>query len=206
MSRVVRKDHMITYQGNRYSLPLGSYQPKRWVYIREQEEQLLILDEHRQEIARHRLSHQKGQNIINTHHQRDQQAGLPALTQALVALFTQTALAEAYLAALTKQTDPRYRRDQLSHIQKTLVGQPLPVRDQALAYCTKMAIYSARDLADVVRFLAIEHRNQNPAPAPAPPGPRPTIEQQEALQNQKQAQADKSSLQTYEAIFHQSKP
>ncbi|NJO02304.1 MAG: hypothetical protein HC880_11990, partial [Bacteroidia bacterium] len=41
---------------------------------------------------------------------------------------TQTALAEAYLAALTKQTDPRYRRDQLSHIQKTLVGQPLPVR------------------------------------------------------------------------------
>lgn len=69
ITRTVHKDNIIKYQSNRYSVPLGTYQPHgdNTVYIKVEEEELIIeKTPGGVRLAVHPLSEGKGQLIKNT--------------------------------------------------------------------------------------------------------------------------------------------
>ena len=69
----VRKDNLISYKGNRYSVPVGTYRGKgTQVWLKVEGEELVICREDKSVIARHTISSDKGKTISNSHHRRDQ--------------------------------------------------------------------------------------------------------------------------------------
>src|SRR5690606_3018424 len=78
IARTVRKDNTIWYEGNRYSVPLGTYDgTSKEVGIRVNESTLHIYDLDTGEvIAEHERSLRRGQLIQNANHRRDRQKGI----------------------------------------------------------------------------------------------------------------------------------
>ena len=59
---MVRKDNTVLYKGNRYSVPLGTYQPKATLKVTEQDGRLILSDlDSGKPLAEHKLCEQKGQ-------------------------------------------------------------------------------------------------------------------------------------------------
>ena len=155
ITRTVHKDNIIKFQSNRYSVPLGTYTPhgENTVYIRIEKEQLII-EKHpgATPLAVHRISKEKGRLIKNRNHMRDRTKGIPAYVETVHALFEDKEKSQQFLDEIQRRY-PRYIRDQLQIIQKT-VKQFEPYIGQALDTCAKNTLWSANDLRDVAAHLA----------------------------------------------------
>ncbi len=82
ITRVVRKDNTIVYQGNRYALPLGTYAPDRRVVVKEDEELLIIENpDNDQEIIRYPVCLEKGRLIKSSDCRREKDKGIEAYLQ-----------------------------------------------------------------------------------------------------------------------------
>lgn len=152
ITRTVRKDNTIWYEGNRYSVPLGTYDgTDKQVGIRVMEaSQVIIYDlETGQVLAEHRLGSGSGQLIQNTNHKRDRTKGIDAYVQTVAKAFPNEEAAASYLQKIYKRK-PRYIRDQLQLIHRALEGVEPAVIEKALAYCVKHQLYQATDFADAV--------------------------------------------------------
>jgi len=80
VTRQVRKDNTIWFNGNRYTLPLGSYYPEREVVIKEDQGLLSIFDLNTgEQLAIHRIALEKGKLISNNNHKRDHSAKIAEL-------------------------------------------------------------------------------------------------------------------------------
>jgi len=100
-------------------------------------------------IAEHERSQRRGQLIQNTNHRRDRQKGIAAYIQSVKNQFSDPELASSYLEEIHR-LHPRYTRDQLQLIQKTLDQASKEAVDQALRYCVTNRLYRAVDFADAV--------------------------------------------------------
>jgi len=152
----VRKDNTIVFQGNRYSLPLGTYTgTDTSVEIRvTPDKQLVAFDPATgEELARHPLHAGKGKLIKNTNHARDRSKGIGAYMEHVVARFPEPAQARSYLAVIREQK-PRYIRDQLQWIDRHAKDADPDVLAQALAYCLKHRLYQATDFVDALHYYA----------------------------------------------------
>lgn len=159
----LRKDNLITYGSNRYSVPGGTYKGRGTkVWIKIEESWLIICTEQKEELIRHKISLDKGVTITNTDHKRDKSGKIKELLAQVAALFEDKELAEKYLLQLQK-AKPRYIRDQLLLIKKTIDKKKITGIDQALAFCHSNRIYSARDFKAVLQKL-----NQDQAPEVIP--------------------------------------
>jgi len=68
----VTKDNVIHFKGSSYSVPDGTFQkPKTEVFVRQQNDCLIISNIDHEEIARHEISLLKGQQVRNNNHKRD---------------------------------------------------------------------------------------------------------------------------------------
>ncbi|MEO6000052.1 MAG: IS21 family transposase [Chitinophagaceae bacterium] len=105
--RYVRLDNTISYQGNFYSVPQGTYKKDVMVMIWLKDDELHIHDEHRTFLCRHRIAEIKGTKVINTDHKRDKSKRLKELTAEIAALFINSALAAEYFE-LIRQVKGRY--------------------------------------------------------------------------------------------------
>jgi hypothetical protein len=77
ITRVIRKDNTIVYQGNRYALPLGTYAPDRRVVVKEEEGILIIADpEDELEIIRYPVCLEKGRLIKSSDCRREKDKGI----------------------------------------------------------------------------------------------------------------------------------
>ncbi|WP_144941637.1 IS21 family transposase [Paenibacillus sp. 32O-W] len=155
ITRTVRKDNTIWYEGNRYSVPLGTYDgTSKEVGIRVNGLKLQIYDVDTGEtIAEHKLSQLRGQLIQNTNHRRDRQKGIAAYLESVKKQFPDPDLASPYLEEIHR-LQPRYTRDQLQLIQKTLDQATEEAVDQALRYCITNRLYRASDFADAVNHYS----------------------------------------------------
>ncbi|MBP2898910.1 IS21 family transposase [Escherichia coli] len=153
ITRTVRKDNTIWYESNRYSVPIGTYDgTDKEVAVRVTEDHRLIIYEKDtgQILAEHTLClHSKGELIRNRHHGRDRTKGVPAYIKHVSSLFKDIHAAHSYLEEIYK-LKPRYMRDQLQAIEKSVSEANESAVSQALAYCVKHRLHRAADFADAV--------------------------------------------------------
>lgn len=119
---LVRKDNTVWYKGNRYSVPLGTYDgTEKEVVIEVVDDTTLIVydKETEQELARHALSHEKGKLIKNNNHGRDYSKGIDKYIETVSVLFSNPSRARILLEAIRAEK-PRYTRDQLQSIQQNI--------------------------------------------------------------------------------------
>jgi hypothetical protein len=148
ITRVIRKDNTIIYQGNRYALPLGNYAPDRRVVIKENEGLLVIENpDNDQEIIRYPICLEKGRLIKSSDCRREKDKGIDAYLQEVAQILNNTPQAYDFLG-LVRQEKPRYIRDQLKIIKDHSQDKPPEIIAKALNYCLKNRLYGATDFVD----------------------------------------------------------
>jgi hypothetical protein len=151
----VRKDNTVVYKGNRYTVPLGTYQgPQTLVSLHfpSPETLQIIVMETGEIVAPHALSLGKGKLIRNNNHLRDRSQKINQLTEEVVGLL-KNADATLFLVGI-REAKPRYVRDQLELIRGNLAENRQETIDQALVFCLKNRLYSAVDFCDALTYFS----------------------------------------------------
>jgi IS30 family transposase len=150
----VRKDNSISFKGNFYSLPLGTYKGKgSKVQLEIQEAKLFIYDEQGALLCSHAECISKGQKIINTDHKREKSAALRELIHQVCSSLEDPELGKSFLEAV--RTDkPRYLRDQVLVLKQCIETYSREIISEALHYCCNHRLRSALDLKSIAEYLA----------------------------------------------------
>lgn len=151
----VKKDNTISYKGNRYSVPLGTYQHggSNQVHLLMKDDILTVIDENGEVIAEHPIDHQKGKLIQASNHRRDRSKGIETYIQSLASRFENPDRAMAYLEEI-RQRYPRHTRDQLQVMAQSMNnGNSSQQLEQALLICMDNRLYSGNDFRDVLHHL-----------------------------------------------------
>lgn len=157
----VRKDNTISFKGNFYSLPIGTYRgANSFVYLMQEKNNLIIHNNHKKEIARHQISPIKGKLIRNNNHYRDQSIKIRDLMELVAPYFSEKIRAMELLEKI-KEQNPRYVRDQVKMIQTVCEKYTLSQRDRALKYCLENEIFKASDFEPVLIALMEEKLQDN---------------------------------------------
>jgi hypothetical protein len=142
-SYTVRKDNSISYKGNLYSLPLGTYKGRgTTVFLQASGEGLIIFNECNEELCRHQIASGKGMKIFNTDHKRDKTAAIKELIEEVAGLFPAPGQALIWLNHI-KKDKPRYIRDQLLLIKEATEKYSPELIMKVLQYCLGNSITSA---------------------------------------------------------------
>jgi len=153
ITRSVRKDNTIWYKSNRYSVPLGTFNRIKQVYLEEKDDTLIIKDEEKREvIATHKLNQGRGNLIQDTNHLRDRTKGIDTYIETVASNFSDSKMATSYLETIRKRM-PRYIRDQLQIIAKAIKNEQQQLIDLALDECIKRDFYSATEFIDIIHYL-----------------------------------------------------
>jgi transposase len=153
ISRTVRKDNTILYASNRYSVPLGTYSKVSEVYISVNEGQQIHIYEQVDGpmIAEHTIDPRRGILVQDRKHTRDRSKGIAAYIDSLSEQFENTSLAQRFFEGV-RSTYPRYIRDQLQLISRTLKSLDDITKDQAKE-CMKRSIFSASEFRDITQYV-----------------------------------------------------
>ncbi|WP_411954809.1 IS21 family transposase [Alkalibacillus sp. S2W] len=171
IARVVRKDNTILYESNRYSVPLGTYDQHKQVYVKETDDKKLCIHESMDGpiIAEHSLCEGKGELIQDTQHKRDWSKGIPAYMKTVSETFQNQDKAMSYLQEVQTQY-PRYMRDQLKIIADSVEDVPSNVKMKALNACLKNHFYSASEFKDVLSHVVRQEQSTENAIINRPQG------------------------------------
>lgn len=153
LQMAVRKDNTVSYKGNYYSLPLGSYKGRStWVDGKIEEDYLIVTarpaadsQEDSKELCRHLIADGRGKKIINTDHKRDKTAAIDEMIVQVSSMLNDPGQGRKWLNAI-RTNKPRYIRDQLLLIRKTIEeATDLILVGMAVTYCEENNIVSATD-------------------------------------------------------------
>jgi hypothetical protein len=157
----VRKDNAISWKGNFYALPLGTYKGRgSQVRVKKEDGQIIISDLTDKELCRHTIPIGKGQVVTNTDLRRDKQGAIEELIEQVSQMFGDPHQAREYLEAIHGEK-PRYIRDQLILIRQTVEINNKQTVNEALAYCCLNSIYSAVDFKSVVKQSIRDKKQTN---------------------------------------------
>ena len=149
----VTKDNVIHFKGSSYSVPDGTFRkPKTEVFVRQQNDCLLIYKIDGEEIARHKISLLKGQQVRNNNHRRDHSKKVKELIAQVTGLFTDQVKAVGYLENIHKQM-PRYARDQINMVASAGKKYTKKEMDETLIYCLENNLPKAADFEPVLLSL-----------------------------------------------------
>jgi hypothetical protein len=192
---LVRKTNTIAYKSNFYSLPSGTYQgAETFVIVKEIEGNIRILNLKQELVCTHKLSMQKGQTIINTNHRRDTSKNLNDLIQLATTYFTNKTGALNYLEEIRAKY-PRYTRDHIQLMLKTLTNSNPKIADKTLGYCEKNNIVNANEWVDVYHVFDHERLKSDT--------PKHIALLDKANLDKANEMPQKSDIQTYEQIVNQ---
>lgn len=194
----VRKDNSISYKGNFYSLPLGTYKGKgcRVALHVEAGELVISQAEDKTEICRHLLAVGTGQKIKKTDHGRDKTGSIDERIAKAAMLFTQPELALEWMGLL-REEKPRYIRDQLDMIQKAIEGVDPQKVELTLRYCVEKSIRRASDFKAILELQQSEIK--------AEPNVRVLNPLNGKLTQNALIQPEKSKIGEYDAIVNNKK-
>ena len=152
----VRKDNIISWKGNFYSLPSGTYKGRgTQVSVSQTEGLLNIYSLNGTPVCSSAISTEKGKTIINTDHKRDKSGKIQQLIIDISLLFDNPDLSIQYMAQIHKEK-PRYIRDQLILLRQTLGMFNKAIIHKTLQYCLEMNVYSANDFKSVAESFLKE--------------------------------------------------
>ena len=156
----VRKDNTITYKGNFYRVPVGTFKPPRTIVRTEvtDDNRMIIYDADNHKIASHKIYQGKGQIIGGSNYKRDFSSGIDQLMDELSGQFVNPDQAKEYFLQIRKDK-PRYIRDQLQYINKLTGIYDMEAMNQAIDLCIEKKIYRATDWESVVKRI-IAQRSQ----------------------------------------------
>ncbi|WP_082386349.1 IS21 family transposase [Rossellomorea vietnamensis] len=165
ITRNIRKDNVISYLSNRYSVPAGTYRSKRsniaYLDITDENKLNIRLTPDGEIIATHTLAEGKGQLLLDKNHKRKRSTKLAEWEVEIRKNFNNQDQINEFLSAL-RERYPRHMGDQLT-ILWNLIQQEGDLVNQALNVVLDYKLTSANDFRDIVYSLKIEDRN-NPAP------------------------------------------
>ena len=191
----VRKTNAINYKSNFYTLPMGMYQgSKTQVLVEEKENRLIIYNLENELICSHPLSTQKGKTISNTNHRRDTSISLKNMMGLTANSFTDHSLAESYLQKI-KVLYPRYIRDHLQVILKSLKNVENPIADKTLNFCLENDLLHGHEFEQVVYVLSDEIETKKQEHKIKPMG-KTSVEKANQV-------PQKSKIEDYENIMNQ---
>lgn len=162
ITRMVRKDNTIMYKGNRYSVPLGTYDGtdrKVDIKVTEKDNLIIMSNETGEVIAEHRVCHETGKLIKNTNHTRDRLRGLDAFSNEVIDLLGSLQEARTFIDAI-RVAKPRYIRDQLQLIRQQIKDVDPKVVGRAINYCLKNRLYSASDFVCALEYFQCQPSTQ----------------------------------------------
>lgn len=166
ITRTVRKDNTIVHEGNRYTLPLGSFKRLKEVSLEIEGDDLYIYDLFGDElIAKHPLCKEKGKLIRNNNHLRDNDKKISQLLNQLVTEFVEKEKARFFLESI-REDKPRHARDQFKLIEKILKDHSQEAVSRAMDYCIYYELTSAVDLKDASKFFETKEPEQKSSPPP----------------------------------------
>jgi len=153
----VRKDNLMTYHGNFYSLPLGTYKGKETtLLVKEEKGYLIICNKRQEQIARHKISTDKGKIISDAAHRHNRDQKIKEHLEQVIAKFKDREVATTYFTELYK-AKPRYIRDQLLLVEKTIEQTSIEAAEETLHFCHENQIYSANDFKTVTDKIYQDH-------------------------------------------------
>jgi transposase len=149
---------LIAWRSNKYSVPLA-YQQAR-VGVEAEADQLVVTDlETNQRIAQHRICHQKGQVIKNTHHYRDPQQRVADLEASIEQRLG--ADLGARLCQRLKLTSPKIYKDQLVGLRQILKSEQEPDRE-LLERLSRHATLTATQIRDCLEAVKLRRPYAGP--------------------------------------------
>jgi len=152
ITRTVHKDNTIFYEGNRYTLPIGTYSPNLTVSLEIKGDKLIISDPFGDYvIAEHTLSKEKGSLIINNNHKRDTSQKLDELQAALFKQLNGTDEADTLLTQI-RRLKPRYARDQFALVKETAGAHNRATLEKSIHYCVTNSLFSAVELRNAAEY------------------------------------------------------
>jgi hypothetical protein len=153
LTRDVHKNNTIFYKGNRYTLPLGTYQPGRKVTLDIEGDILKIRDDFDGYIiAEHKISKNKGQLIQNNNHKRNTTKKLDALQDELFEKLGSSEDACTFLTQI-RCLKSRYARDQFSLVEQTISAHTELTVQKALEYCLIHSLFSAVEFRNATQYF-----------------------------------------------------
>lgn len=161
----VRKDNTISIAGNRYSVPIGTYQgPYTTVRVRKIDNEYIIIMhlEKDEELARHKIPSGRGQLVKNKNHTRDRTKNIANLMEEVISMFPDSQAATVFFENI-RADKPRYIRDQLSVIKKAVKEHNPDIISRALDFCSKNRLYSATDFKDAITHYGKEQQCRVPS-------------------------------------------
>ncbi len=150
---IVRKDNTVNYRSNFYTVPMGTYKAgETMVILKEKKNILEVYSINNELICSHTLSPGAGKIISNTSHKRDTSKTLEDMVQQVAECFTDQKLAMAYLQQIRNKL-PRYTRDHLQVISKSLTGIDKETADKALQFCLTNSVLNGHDWTHVLQVF-----------------------------------------------------
>lgn len=151
LTYTVRKDNTISWKGNLYSLPWGTYTGRGcMVAVRAEHDALLIFDPSgNHALCTHQVPIGKGVKVINTDHKRDKSVAIDTLILHLCNRFDNLIAAKDWLDSI-RTAKPRYSRDQLLLIGQVLDTTDAVTANKAMIFCHQNNICSAVDFKAIV--------------------------------------------------------
>ncbi len=151
----VRKDNTVLYDGNRYTLPFGTYKNHKEVSYRINEDKIAFYDVYGDtQFAEHVICLEKGKLVRNNNHFRDKTEKVEKLlNELLMRCFAGNKENAEVLLRGIKREKPRYARDQFMLIEKSIKDKAPEDISKALEYCIKNGLFSAVDFKDALTFF-----------------------------------------------------
>ncbi len=147
----VRKDNTVAYQGNFYTLPLGTYSGRKTtVLLRQEQQQLNLYAMDGTLIVSHPLCSTKGELVRNRDHARDKSNSSTQKHQQVYHLLGADKKADLYLDLLKKDKQ-RYYHDNLRAILKGTKGIHEEFIRQSLTFCLENHLYNGAGFCEVAR-------------------------------------------------------
>jgi len=162
ITRNIQKDNVIRYEGNRYSVPVGTYRKgsPNIAYVEKDAECLYIrLQRNGNVVAKHKLARGTGIVVSDPLHRERNQTKRELLIQQVFEMIDDHELVEWLIGVLTEHY-PRHLNDQLKVVQSVILKYPSFV-DEALHELRRLRLTSANDLRDIAISLEIQSHKNN---------------------------------------------
>jgi len=152
--RKIRKDNTVMYEGNRYTVPTGSFGLHDDVQLEIDDDELLIYAGFCDILlAKHKICFEKGKLIQNNDHLRNKEIKIAEMKQSLKAKFANPEAAGLFLNGIHNRKK-RYVRDQFLLIEKAIGEYDPETVASALDYCLINELYSAVDFKDALNHFS----------------------------------------------------
>jgi len=192
----VRKDNVVSYRGNFYRVPRGTYKPPKTTVRIEitDDNQLIIHNSKNEEIVTHPIYPSgMGQTIGKRSSRKEVDKRIDQLIDETAALFADPEQAKAYCQKI-RQDKPRYIRDQLLIINKLPNEYDMEIVNQALAFCIDNKIYRATDMVSVAKKFNAQQSQDETIKQP--------IEIKTINQTAHKIIPDKSNISDYQSLMN----